>query len=86
MQNECDVLIQIKRIHLELAMGVLSAKDIPFILHDEGKRTMHVPSKINTYDAKMDFAKKLGCKTLTEAIDKCGGRLHFDLKFNKQHG
>ena len=77
------ITIQIKRIYLDAATEALS--NIPFILHDNSNCTSHTPSIVNTYDVKMEFAKKLGCKNIAEAIQKCGGRYQFDLKFNKQN-
>ena len=79
-----DFYLQLKQEHLDVATALLGDRDIPFVLFNDSQVTMHLPSKINLYDAKMEFAKSMGCKSLTEAIDKCGGRLHFDLKFNKQ--
>ena len=78
MQNECDVLIRIKKMYLDLATGALSKENIPFEVNG---KTKHLPSKINGFDAKMDFAKSMGCTSISKAIDKCGSRYQFELKF-----
>ena len=75
MQNECKITI--KRHYKDIAMGLLSNNNIPFEMFDNGMVTKHLPSKLNGYDARMEFAKSIDCKNIAEAIDKCGGKNEF---------
>ena len=86
-----DRIIIIKKGSIKKAVAALNKANLSFSVayyNDEGlpQKTSYYQSKMNTYNEKKQFATSLGCKNLSEAIDKCGGARMFELKFAEYNG
>lgn len=83
MHKNSDITIRLKRQFLEVATGALIKLNIPFETQDIDERTAYLPSKMNGYDARLNFAKSIGCKNISQAISACGDKYKFIKRFKE---